>query len=511
MKMGQGEGRTGKAIRNILWNYGNQIVMLILSFLSRTVFIWVFGVEYLGLNGIFSDLLGMLSLTDLGLNSAMVYSFYKPLAERDYQKVAALVAFYRKIYLKIAMAVLFLGLCLIPFLPYIIHTNQVINHLNIYYLFSLSNVVASYLFVYKTAILTADQKNYIIVRINIVVNIIKVLVQIVTMLLFANYILYLALDLCGNLTSNLIASKYTVKKYPFLQKKEPLSNADKKNIRNTIFSGFLYKVSSVLLNATDNLLISILVSTAAVGYYSNYLMIQSKITLFYSMIFTSAIASIGNLMVQAAVERRYQIFQMEQTVSFIACFVFIPCYILLINDFISLWLGASFLFDKVIVFAIGLNMYLGCVLQPLWSYREATGLYRRTKYVMLVCAFLNMILSIILGKIWGVFGILLASAIARVSTYVWYEPRILFKEYFHEDAKKYYIELARESIYIITLVYLLNLLCDMCSIETWFQWGIKAIVLSGLCLLIGILLHYRSKGFSFLKEKCYKIYYDRRG
>lgn len=500
------DGRSTKALRNILWTYGNQILMLILTFVSRTVFIWIFGIEYLGLNGIFTDILGMLSLTDLGLNSAMVYSFYEPLAKRDDKKIAALVYFYRKIYISISAIVFILGICLIPFLPYIVNLQHDIPYINVYFIFAVANVSASYLFVYKTSVLTADQKNYIIVRINMIVSVVKIIMQIITMLLFASYIVYLLLDFCGNLISNAIASCQTKKLYPFLGENHTLSNIDKQNIKKTIFSGMLYKISSVLLNATDNILISILVSTAAVGYYSNYLMIQTKATMFYSMAFTAIIASVGNLMVQESAEKRYQVFCIEQTISSIVCLIFIPCYLLLVDDFIRLWLGTDFVLNHIVVLAIGCNMYLSCILQPLWSYREATGLYRKTKYIMLICAFVNIILSVAFGILWGIFGIIIASAIARLSTYVWYEPSVLFKQYFQKDVLAYYIGLLKEAVYVIILMIISEQILSYISADTWLKWGIKSILCIAIFSIVSVLLHRQQSGFYLLKERYYKIF-----
>jgi O-antigen/teichoic acid export membrane protein len=504
------ESRTWKAVQNIIWNYGNQLLMLVLSFGSRTVFIWIFGVEYLGLNGIFSDILGVLSLTDLGLNSAMVYSFYEPLAKRDERKLSALVNFYKKIYLSVAAAVFLLGLCCIPFLQYIVHTEQNIPYLEVYYLFALANVAASYLFVYKTSILIADQKNFVIMRINIVINLAKVVMQILSMLILANYIVYLALDLCGNLLSNMIASRSAQKLYPFLEKKELLSSSEKQDIKKTIFSGMIYKISSVLLNATDNLLISILVSTAAVGYYSNYLLIQTKSTLFYSMLFTSITASIGNLIVQTSAKQRYQVFRIEQMISSIVCLIFIPCYVLLVDDFIRFWLGKEYVLAQSIVFAIGFNMYLSCILQPLWSYREATGLYRQTKYVMLLCAALNLVMSIWLGWMCGIFGIIIASGISRLLTYVWYEPHLLFKQYFSESARNYYLSLFRDFLFIAVWVMLLYYLQNEYTINSWIEWIIKAVVILSFSVVFSLAVHWHQTDFGLLKNRCLDFYRSKR-
>lgn len=208
-----------------------------------------------------------------------------------------------------------------------------------------------------------------------------------------------------------------------------LSKKEKIDILQNMKSVFLYKISSVIINATDNILISTIVGTIAVGYYSNYLMIMNKITVFYNMIFSSMTASIGNLIVKEDKEKRYSIFQCEQAISFIISMVVMPCYIVLINDLIIMWLGKDYIFSVIVVLAIGLNMYFSCIFQPLWSYREATGLYQKTKWIMVGCAILNIGLSVILGNLIGVSGIIFATSISKIMTYFWLEPKILFRDF----------------------------------------------------------------------------------
>ena len=182
------KSRSYHSMMNMLSGYAYQIVMILLMFISRTVFIYILGVNYLGINSIFSDILNMLSLADLGFSSAMTYSFYKPIAEGDQKQIAALVGFYKKIYTVIAVAISVIGICLIPFLDYIVNVKQPIDYLNVYYILSLANVVASYLFVFKTAIIVADQRNYIINKINIITNVLKTIIQIIGLVMFKNYI-----------------------------------------------------------------------------------------------------------------------------------------------------------------------------------------------------------------------------------------------------------------------------------------------------------------------------------
>ena len=495
------EGRTKKAAMNVAFNFLNQILTLSLSFVSRTVFVWGLGAEYLGINGLFSDVLGLLSMADLGFGTAMVYSFYKPLADNDYRKIAGLTTFYKKVYTIIAVVVSIVGVALIPFLPYLINLEKDIPHLTLYYLLSLANVVFSYLCVYRTSILSADQKSFKITRITMIVNIIRSILQIMGIAIWKSYTLYLVLGCISVLINNLIASYVAVKEYPFIKNSVELKADERKNIFANIGSVFLYKVSSVLLNTTDNMLISVIVGTIAVGYYSNYLMLQNKISMFYTLLFTSLTASIGNLIVNEKAERRYEIFCCEQSVSFIACGFVIPCYILLVNDLMSIWLGDDFVLDNLVVVAIGLNMYLSCVLQPLWSYREATGLYRKTKWIMIMCAVLNLVLSIILGKIVGLAGILFASGLSRLLTYVWYEPRLLFKEYFELSPKKYYIQLSLNAILIIFLVIGIGFLSSFIQVNSVLSWFVKACFVGITSLTIVLMIYSKTEGFRILRLK----------
>lgn len=495
------EGRTKKAAINVTFNLANQILTLILSFVSRTVFIWGLGAEYLGINGLFSDVLNLLSMADLGFGTAMVYSFYKPLADKDYKKMAGLTTFYKKIYTIIAMSVAVIGLALTPALPYLINLDTSIPHITLYYWLSLANVVFSYLCVYKTSILNADQQNYITVRISIIVNVVRSILQIVAIILWKSYTVYLLLGCISVLINNIVASRKATKKYPFIIDKVQLSSKEKKSIFTNVGSVFLYKVSSVLMNATTNLIISIVIGTLAVGYYSNYLLLQNKISMFYTLIFTSLTASIGNLIVKERAEKRYEIFQCEQSVSFIVCGIVIPCYVVLVNDLINVWLGEEFLLSRLCVYAIGLNMYLGCVLQPLWSYREATGLYRKTKWVMVLCAGLNLVFAIVFGYTVGLAGILFASSLARLLTYIWYEPKLLFREYFDTSAKIYYFQLLSNLLLIIVLILIVGKISELIIVVSFLSWIAKGIVVGCLTAVITIGFYWKSEGVKNLISK----------
>lgn len=495
------KNRTKNAITNMMVSFLNQFTTLILSFISRTIFIRVLGIELLGINGLFTDVLSLLSMADLGFNTAMVYSFYKPIAENDTKKISALITFYKKIYRTIAIAITIIGLALVPFIHLIVNTDKPIPLLEVYYLFALAGVIISYLFVYKTSIITADQKNYVVTRITIIVNFTKTIIQILSLIILKNYILYLAINLIGNFINNYIASKKAVDLYPYIKEEEILDEKDKKGIFENIKSIFLYKLSSMMLNATDNTLISILIGTVTVGLYSNYLMITTRVLSIIQIVFGSLTASIGNVIIKEDDNKRYQIFKATQSISFIICGIIVTSFSVLINDFIRIWLGEKFIFDNIIVLAITLNMYLSCVLQPLWTYREATGLYVKTKYVMLIAAIVNLVLSIIFGKMFGLAGILFASAMARLTTYFWYEPLLLFKEYFNKSVMNYYVPIIINFIIMSISITIINILLSGFIVNSWMELIFKSISCGLITTLIFLSIYSRSEGFKVILKK----------
>lgn len=493
--------RTKNSIRNIIFSFGYQVLVLILGFVNRTVFINVLGVNYLGISGLFSDILSMLSLADLGFGVALTYSMYKPLAENDYKRLAGLTNLYRKVYRIIALAVTIIGLALIPFLKYLVHLSRPIPHLKLYYVLFLANTVASYLVVYKTSILTADQKEYVLNKYRSIFSFLQTVFMTLFLWLTHNYTVYLCVQVFFTYAVNFYCSYVAEKQYPFIKRKVELPFKEVKEIFRNLYSVFLYKISGVMLNATDNTLISVLVNTTMVGYYSNYSMIITNTTNLINTLFYSLTASLGNLVVKENAERRYHVFQMMQSISIILSTICICGFTFLIQDFIRIWLGKSFILDYPILIAIIINFYLSIVLLPVWVYREATGLYKQTKYIMIFTALINLALSIWWGKKWGVAGILFASAVARITTYVWYEPILLFKEYFGVSSWIYFKGIIISILFTLGLMIAEALTINKFIPVNWIQFIIKGCGVGVFTIVLVLLFYANSPGLILIKEK----------
>lgn len=498
--------RTVNSARNIIIGLTNRIVILLLNFLGRKLFIQYIGVELLGLNGLFYNVLQFLTLADLGFGTAMAYSFYKPLSEKDNSKLTALTNFYAKVYNIIALSVLILGIMIIPFLKYIINLPSSVDHIYFYYLLFLANTVFSYVLIYKSTLLRADQKGFIIDKVSIIINVIRTITQIISVVVFKNYTIYLLIAIFSTLINNIVISRIADRTYPYLKENaNSLSKNERKDIFSNLKSVFIYKFSSTLLNSVDNILISVILGTITVGLYSNYQTIIMNISQIVTIVFSSVTASIGNLVITGKVSEKYKIFKTMQMLSFWLSAVVSIGIFNLSNEFITLWLGESFVFDQTVVAAMSFNLFFSTSMQPLWSYREATALYQKTKYVMCITALLNLILSIPLGYIFGLSGIIFSTVFSRILTYFWYEPIILFQQYFKISPKKYFFE------YFLNIFIVIILMILMTAILGWIGTGgfllllLKAILCVLIVSIAYIALYYRSEQFKILEEKVFQL------
>lgn len=493
--------RTQNAIKNIAYNIGYQLLMLLLGFINRSIFLYFLSVEYLGVQAIFKDILTLLSMADLGLVTAMTYSLYQPLADNNTQYISGLIHFYKKVCNLIALVILLGGLCLLPFLQYIIYLDREMPHLALYYILYLLNTVASYLVVYKTVILGADQKGYITAKYGSIFNILQNICLALFLWWTHHFLIYLIIQVAFTYLYNSVVSSIATKHYPYIKEKQPLPKEEARGIFKNIRSVFLYKISNVLISATDNTLISILVGTVTVGLYSNYMLVVSKIISLLTTAFTSLTASLGNLIVTEGQEKRHQIFQILQTICTILSMLMVVMLLFLLQDFIGLWLGDKYLLEDSVLAAIVINFYFSVILLPVWAYREATGLYHQIKYVMVVTALFNLGISILLGHFFGLSGILLGTSIAKLVTYFWYEPILLFNEFFGRSSVHYFTSIGKSLLVLGVLILLGFQLSQRFLVDSFMTLVVKGLLLFAVSSIVILSFYYRSAGVQYLKER----------
>lgn len=437
----------------------------------------------------------------------MVFSLYKPLAENDKEKIASLIGFYRRVYHVIAISISVIGIALVPFLKYLVNLEEDLPYMEIYYLFFLANTVASYLVVYKTSILTADQKGYISAKINSTSNLLRTIVMTVFLYITRNYFVYLTLQVIFTYATNYYVSRQAEKLYPYINQKTTLKLDESKNIIKNIKSVFIYKLSGVLVTASDNTIISVLVGTIWVGYYSNYGLIVNQLINFFNTLFSSLSASVGNLVISEDNNKRFEVFNVLQTASLIICSVSSACIYLLMSDLIKVWLGENYLLPNSVLLAVAVNFYFASIVMPIWTYREATGMYQKTKYAMLATAIVNVILSVFLGRIVGLAGIIIATTLARLVTYFWYEPKILFKEYFNKSCFIYFKQVGINVLLTVLMIAFAQIVIDIVNIKitNWILLIAKAIIVGMYSLIVVIVFYRKQPGFKYLLNKALSI------
>lgn len=432
--------RTENSIRNIKYAVIGQAAGILISFISRRIFIQFLNEQYLGVDGLFTNILTMLSLAELGVGAAIVYSLYTPLAEGDVQKIKSLMYLFKRAYTVIGCVIGAFGLALTPALGLFVSEMPDIPQIRLTYILFVANSASSYFFSYKRSMIIADQKRYIATGYRYITYFFLSVAQIFVLVLTRNYILYLLIQIVGTVAENALISKRANAMYPYLKSRDiaPLNRVDFNEIVRNTGSMMLHKVGGVVVQGTDNLLLSKLVGVVAVGVYSNYYLIINAINIVVGLLTQSITASLGNLGATEAGEKKLEVFSvLNFGVFWIYGFSSI-CLLVLFNPFIELWLGERYLFDFELVIIIVVNFYVNGMRKGVLTNRDALGLYWADRYKPIFEALINLIVSIWLGLKFGAHGIFFGTVVSTLATCFWVEPYILYKYGFNERVGAYF-------------------------------------------------------------------------
>lgn len=421
--------RTEYSLLNIFVGIGGYALNTILGFICRMVFVRYLSADYLGVSGLFTNILTMLSLAELGVGSAVVYALYKPLAEHDEEKIASLVRLYGKAYRTIGIVIAVIGIFLMPFLNLIIKEQPDIKEsIYLLYFINLFNTSSTYFFSYRSSLLSAAQQNYIVIGVNYIVTIVQSILQMIWLPLTHNYLGYLLIQTVGTFIYNITVSFIAVRKYPYIKKKDvrPLPQKETKELFRNVRDLMIYKISGLLVNSTDNILITFFRGLATTGIASNYTMLVSTLNSLLNQIFNGINASVGNHNALETNEKRHEMFQFLDLINFwIFGWAALGIYFCS-SDIISLFFGKEYVLSNDIPFIMALNFYLAGATNMVGMYKHTMGLFHYGRFIQVVTGILNIILSIILGNCWGLFGIFAATAISRICTHVWYTPYVVY-------------------------------------------------------------------------------------
>lgn len=493
--------RVKHSLKNIYIGVLSQIILVLLGFISRKIFIESLGIEYLGINGLLTNVLSVMALFESGIGISIVYNLYKPLAERDKQKIIALIQLYKKVYGILALIILLISICLFPFLGYLMKDGGNIEYISIiYFLFVAKNMI-SYFNAHKWSLINADQRGYIIAKVNLIFQIVTMIARIFILVATKSYIIYLFVELALYIFQALYNGRIVNKRYPYIRTKGKytIDFETKEKLINNVKAMFLHNIGGFLVFGTDNLLISSFISVATVGLYSNYTMITSQMDALVKPFLGGIDASVGNLIATESEEKNYSIFKVSFLINF---WIYSLCVVFLYNllqPFISWWLGSKFLFDQNVVISILINFYIIGMRTTISTFKNKAGLFVQDKFAPVFEGGINLVASFILLKYYGLAGIFMGTALSALLTNFWTQPVVVYKNVFKMPVYSYFVTYGFYTTLTVLLCYVTSVICD------FFTDGnnLLSLITKGLiCIIIPsviyLLLFFKSKEFIYI-------------
>ncbi len=501
------QNRTKSSIKNTIGSIASNIVTILINFVVQAIFLKILGVEYSGINGLFSNILTMLGIVEMGLGNAIIFNLYKPIANNDKEKIKSLMQFYKKSYHIIAVIVSVIGVSLIPALPYIVGTVKADINLNIVYLLFLFDTVAGYLLSYKRSILYANQENYIVNIIHIGYLLIMNISQLIILYFTKNYYLYLGVKIIMRIVENLVITAVANKKYKYLKEKEiqELSKETKADIFKKIKAMFLHKIGGFVVNGSDNIIISSFLGVSAVGMYYNYYIIINAVYTLFTQLITSTTASVGNLLASND-EKKFEVFKKIRFLNFWTVSFSGICILVIMNSFINVWIGSEYILPNVVLYVLVFNYYQKSMRNCYIAFKDAAGIYYEDRYVPILESIINIVTSIILLKIFGLVGVFLGTVFSGFVLHFYSYPKFVYKKIFNRTYKQYMKETIGYIFTFIIVAFITYCLSNIFKFDNGYIEVIKNVIVAVIIPnIIFLILFKDTEEYKYYKELILKI------
>lgn len=496
-------GRIQQARKNIIFGFVSNFVIILMNFLQRDIFIRMLGRTLLGVNGIYTDVLSVLSLTEMGIGTALNYSLYKPVAQGDREKIKSYMRFYKRAYLAIAGVITVLGIAISPFLKYILKNpgRLTIEELTLYYYIFLFNTVISYFVTYKYSLVNAEQKNYIQTNITTVTKIVVTLVQIVVLVFTRNFLWYLLAQSLVELLQKIFVSVYLGRMYPYLKDKDvqKLTRDETQVVATKTKALICHKIGDVARLQTDKIIISSFVNVDTSAIVDNYVYIITYVGNFVNIIFDSVISGFGNLVATESRERQYQLFKVYR---FFACWLFgfgaVGFWHLLSPLIGGLWLDESWALGELVVTLLVVDFYLKGGRTVLLNFKIASGLFEQDRYLPLIQGGINLVVSIVLVQKMGVAGVYVGTLVSGILANL-IRPVIIYRVCFDRKAWPYFMDslkyIAAVLLVALVMIPVRNVVMGQVTIVTFAAMVLLVTVMYNAVFL---LVFHRTEEFSYL-------------
>jgi len=494
--------RTGKSVNNIFFGCLNKLLGIIFPFIIRTIIINVLGIQYLGLNSLYTSILTILNLADLGFNTTIVYSMYKPIAQNDTQTVNALLKLYRKIYKVVGIIVLTAGLAVMPVLPYLIKGSYPsdINLYTLYLIFLANNVIGYFFFAYKTSVLTANQRSDVTSKVSIVINVFYYMAQVLALILAKNYYIYIIFMPISTLIRNVINAWAVKKMYPQYFCSGELNKEIKADIKKKITALVTHRIGYVVQNSIDSICISVFMGLVLLGKYNNYLYIITAVEGFITIFKQSVLAGVGNCAVTNDVEYNKKVFNkllfiLQWIVGW--CSV---CFLCLFQPFIKVWIGQENMLSFYVVISVVAMFYINQSRSAVGLYKDALGMWWEDRFKPICISLVNLVLTIICAYFGFFEGIILSTCVAYLFVGFPWETHVLFKHYFKQSPAKYYLKQLFYLIVSLIAMVASYFLCSLVPLEGKKLIAVNFVICLIVPNLIFFLAYFKTRAFKDAKH-----------
>lgn len=478
---------------------GNTIAIVI-SLIAQKIFIDTLGSEYLGLNALFTNIISMLSVVELGFGSAVIYSLYKPVARGDQAAVRSLMRYYRNIYRVVAVITLVAGLILMPFLSSFVGETNVSANIYIVYLLFVLDAVFSYLLSYRRSILYANQENYIISVVHVVCLMIMNALQILTLVMTRDFYMYLVIRLIMRVAENVILSLIAGWRHRYLAEGETkaLNGTVRRDITKRVKGLFFHKIGTFMVLGTDSIIISHYLGLAVLGLYSNYLIIINALNTIFGQAIVALTPSVGHLLVEDRPKKSFEVFRKVRFMTFwIATFTSVGL-LLISAPFVTIWLGSEYVLGIAVVAALVFNFFQKMMRNAYIVFKEAAGIYHEDRFVPIVESVINIIVSVMLVNWIGLPGVFIGTIISGLALWCYSYPKYVYRGLFRRSYWQYARETAGYILLFVVVAGMSYLVANAITFDSIWMQMIYCVLVTAVVPNVLIILGFaRTENFRY--------------
>lgn len=483
----------------------SQFIQVLLGFAIRKFFIDKLGIAYLGYNSVFSNILQMLNLADLGIGVAITSFLYKPLVDKDKQKINALMYIYRRIYHVIGLFVTAIGIIVMIVMPMIIPDAQCSDsYLRLLFAINLIGTISTYFLAYKRTLLIAEQKSYLVTAIDTVFFIICSVLQIIVLFWFPNYLTYLFLNVFKNVISNIVLVYVCNRNNGFLSEKhidKNIVDEYKKPILNYVKDMFVSRIGGFVYYGTDNIIISIFKGSMLTGFLSNYTMVTNIVNNLIIQVLSSLQATYGHyISSEDDVKKQKQMTDNYSFMNYLAGNFCMICILFLIQPFVKLYFGIQYVLSDGIVILLSINFLLTIMMQIPSQVFVVFKLYHYDYPIVIISAILNIIISVSLVQKLGISGVLIGTLITSI-IYLFSRYFIISHYVFKCSYWEYLIKMGQYLLITIVTLCIAYIASSRFEVDSWLLFIIKGMLVGLISIFVPVVLSFRIKEIEFVKNK----------